>query len=248
MELALLDFDNTLTTNEGIILNETINDIKKYVINNKICIISNSSFNELNEFKNKNNLDISFYSLSNMKGLILNEILESELNYNLINDLFLKFKDYIYTAWSNDLLNSYIYNYQERLNFLYPKEKRIIINNLEKNINYIIIAINIGIYDEFYEYLNELNLGYEIIAKDLKRNIVKIFDKNFYNDIIFKKIIKSFNSDFTIGIGDSLDNLKFIDLCDEKIAMKDSILATKIKKTTKYDNNHNGCLDYLINR
>lgn len=248
MELALLDFDNTLTNSNGVLLDETIQDIKKYTKENKICIISNSTYNELLKIKNDNLLDISFYSLSNNMGLIDNKLVKSDLDYHLINEIINNFKDFIYTLWANDSSNSFIYNYQDRLSFFYPKENRIIINEFIKNIPSISIAINIGCYDEFYSFIEKLNLGYEIIAKDSKRNIVKIFNLDHQKNVLFNKIINYFKPDKTIGIGDGIDNLSFINLCDEKIAMKDSILAKELKKTTTKTNDFNGCLDYLINR
>ena len=248
MELALLDFDNTLTNSNGKLLEETIKDIKKYTKDNKICIFSNSTYNELLKIKNDNLLDLSFYSLSNYMGIIDNKLLKSNIDHNQINDLINKFKDYIYTIWATDSINSFIYNFQERLSFFYPKEERLIIEKFNKDIPSISIAINIGCYDEFYEYLKNINLGYEIIAKDQKRNIVRIFEHKFQKEIIFNKIINYFKPEKTIGIGDGIDNLSFINLCDEKVAMKDSLLADKIKKTTNKTNDFNGCLDYLINR
>ena len=247
MELALLDFDNTLTNSSSIVLDETIKDMKTYLTNNKICIISNSSFNELNDFKNKNNLNLSFFSLKDLMGIIDEKEFNSLIDYNIINNIIKKFENYIYTAWSTNSKNSYIYNFQDRLNLFYPKENKIIFNELNINLPTIYIAINIGCYDEFYSYLDSINLGYEIIAKDLKRNIVKIFNNDFKKEFVFKKIINYFNLK-TIGIGDNIDNLDFINLCDEKVSMKNSNLSNIIKKTTNYDLDNNGCLEYLINR
>ncbi len=248
MELALLDFDNTLTDSMGKLLENTIIDIKQYTEKNKICIISNSAFNELNKIKNEYDLDISFYSLSGLMGILDNELIKSNILKENINNIILKFKDFIYTAWTSNSINSFIYNFQDRLSFFYPKEERKIVNEFSEDVPSLTIAINIGCYDEFYQYLDELNLGYEMIAADLKRNIVRIFDKEFQKELVFNKIINYFKPEKTIGIGDGIDNLAFINLCDEKVAIKDSILATKIKKTTNLDNNHNGCLEYLINR
>ncbi len=87
MELALLDFDNTLTNSSSIVLDETIKDMKTYLTNNKICIISNSSFNELNDFKNKNNLNLSFYSLKDLMGIIDEKEFNSLIDYNIINNI-----------------------------------------------------------------------------------------------------------------------------------------------------------------
>ncbi len=248
MELALLDFDNTLTNSSSIVLKETILDIKKYTIDNKICIISNSSFNFLNEFKNNNLLNISFYSIKDSMGILDDKIIKSNISYLILNEILNKFSNSIYTGWTTNSINSYIYNYQDRLNFFYPLEKRIIIDKFDIDLPSFNFAININLKDEFINYLNEKNLGYEIIASDLKRIIIKIFAKDFNNLIIFKKIIKYFNPDITIGIGDSIENLSFINLCDEKIAMLNSNLAAKLKKTTKYDNDHNGCLRFLLNQ
>lgn len=245
MILALVDLDNTLTTSNGLILEETIKDINEFNKKNKLVIISTSYFNEIDNLLKKYGLKIDFYSISNNIGLIDNKIYKG--NINLLNELIDKFDDAIYTLWSNDINNTYVYKYQDRLAFFYPKGNLIKLDSFNVNLPNIFIAISNDNIDNFINYINNNELNYNIIAKDLKRHIIRISPKNYSEFDFYKFIINKYKNYKTVGIGDSSSNLDFINLCELKIAMKNSELEEKLKIKTPLDNNSNGALNYLIN-
>ena len=245
MILALVDLDNTLTTSNGLILEETIKDINEFNKKNKLVIISTSYFNEIDNLLKKNGLEIDFYSISNNIGLIDNEIYKG--NINLLNELIDKFDDAIYTLWSNDINNTYVYKYQDRLAFFYPKGNLIKLDCFNVNLPNIFVAISNDNIDSFINYINNNELNYNIIAKDLKRHIIRISPKNYSEFDFYKFIINKYKNYNTVGIGDSSSNLDFINLCNLKVAMKNSELEEKLEIKTPLDNNSNGALNYLIN-
>ncbi len=245
MILALVDLDNTLTTSNGLILEETIKDINEFNKKNKLVIISTSYFNEIDNLLKKYGLEIDFYSISNNIGLIDNEIYKG--NINLLNELIDKFDDAIYTLWSNDINNTYVYKYQDRLAFFYPKGNLIKLDSFNVNLPNIFVAISNDNIDSFINYINNNELNYNIIAKDLKRHIIRISPKNYSEFDFYKFIINKYKNYKIIGIGDSSSNLDFINLCNLKVAMKNSELEEKLEIKTPLDNNSNGALNYLIN-
>lgn len=245
MILALVDLDNTLTTSNGLILEETIKDINEFNNKNKLVIISTSYFNEIDNLLKKYGLEIDFYSISNNIGLIDNKIYKG--NINLLNELIDKFDDAIYTLWSNDINNTYVYKYQDRLAFFYPKGNLIKLDSFNVNLPNIFIAISNDNIDNFINYINNNELNYNIIAKDLKRHIIRISPKNYSEFDFYKFIINKYKNYKTVGIGDSSSNLDFINLCNLKVAMKNSELEEKLEIKTPLDNNSNGALNYLIN-
>lgn len=245
MILALVDLDNTLTTSNGLILEETTKDINEFNNKNKLVIISTSYFNEIDNLLKKYGLEIDFYSISNNIGLIDNEIYKG--NINLLNELIDKFDDAIYTLWSNDINNTYVYKYQDRLAFFYPKGNLIKLDSFNVNLPNIFIAISNDNIDNFINYINNNELNYNIIAKDLKRHIIRISPKNYSEFDFYKFIINKYKNYKIVGIGDSSSNLDFINLCNLKVAMKNSELEERLEIKTPLDNNSNGALNYLIN-
>ncbi len=247
MYLALVDLDNTLTTNEGIILNETIKDIIEFNKNNKLIIISTSYFNDINNILIKNNIKIDFYSISNNIGFIDNSFFKGAIKPSLLNSLLNNFDNDIYTLWSNDINNTYVYKYQDRLAFFYPKGNLIKIDKFNNDQANIFVAIANENIDNFINYINDNNLYYVITAKDSKRHIIRIAPKNYSELDFYEFIINKYKDYKTIGIGDSISNLDFINLCDIKVAMKNSELEKELKIKTPQNNNSNGALNYLIN-
>ena len=245
MYLALVDLDNTLTTKNGIILDETISDINLFNRTNKLIIISTSYYIEIDNLLKKYGIKTDFYSISNNIGFIDNKLFKGSIS--ILNDLINQFDNDIYTLWSNDINNTYVYKYQERLQFFYPKGNLIKIDSFNINLPNIFIAISNDNIDNFINYINNNELNYNIIAKDSKRHIIRISPKNYSEFDFYKYIIDEYKNYKTVGIGDSSSNLDFINLCDIKVAMKTSELEEKLEIKTPLDNNSNGALNYLIN-
>ncbi len=245
MYLALVDLDNTLTMSNGIILDETINDINKFNKENKLIIISTSYYNQIDDLLKKYGIKTDFYSISNNIGFIDNKLFIGSIN--ILDDLISKFDDDIYTLWSNDINNTYVYKYQDRLQFFYPKGNLIKLETFDINLPNIFIAISNDNIDNFINYINNNKLNYNIIAKDSKRHIIRIAPKGYSEFDFYKFIINEYKDYKTVGIGDSSSNLDFINLCDIKVAIKNSELESKLEIKTPLDNNSNGALNYLIN-
>ena len=247
MFLAILDYDHTLTTNDGVLLDKTIMDINKFVLKNKLCILSEATFNELNEIIESHDLNCDFFSISSAKGKINNKLIFSSLNHNDLNFIINKYNNELYTAFFEDDNNSYVIKYQERLDLLYPKKNRQIITNISEDINSIIIAMNNINLENFYKDLDDLNLDYIILAKDKNRNLVKISSNKYSKKSKIVYLLKDIYKDCrTIGVSDSINDLDFVSLCDIKIAMKKSELESKLSITTDLDNSLNGCMDKLF--
>ena len=245
MFLALVDLDNTLTCSNGVILDETIKDINEFNRTNKLIIISTSYYSEIDNLLQKYGIKTDFYSISNNIGFINNKLFKGSIN--ILNDLIDKFDDNIYTLWSNDINNTYVYKYQDRLQFFYPKGNLIKVDNFNIDLANIFIAISNDNIDNFINYINNNELNYNILAADSKRPIIRISPKNYSEFDFYKYIINEYKNYQTVGIGDSTSNLDFINLCDIKVAMKNSELESKLEIKTPLDNNSNGALNYLIN-
>ena len=243
--LCLMDFDNTLNTNNEFDL-ETKNLLNSYLKNNKLCIISESSYNELYEFINKLNIKCDLYSTSDMKYNINGNIYESSFNNNILDEIINKFDDSIYTLYLKSNNQYYVYKYQERLELLYPKGYKML-NDISDNINFIVVALNINYKDEFIKYININNLFYDILGEDKNRILIRIKKDNFNKNDAYNLLINNYKNYITLGITDSYFDYEMIKNCDIKIAMING--DNKIKEIadyiTEYDNNSFGAIKIL---
>ena len=159
--IFISDFDNTLTNSKGTLEQNTIIDIKK--LNGNLVILTYKQYDKMLEIIEDNNISCDFFCVTSQKGIINNMLIESKIDHKLINKLLLNFSKYIYTAYTTDINNPYVINYQERLNSIYPNNYQIT-KFLNSNITSIIFAINHPHHTEFYNALNDLNLEYKILA------------------------------------------------------------------------------------
>lgn len=243
--IFISDFENTLTNTRGILTTKTINDIKK--LNNKLFIITYSTYDEISNIIRKNSLNCDFFSIISQMGMINNKLESNKINHKILNTIIDEFSDYIYTAYTTDPLYSIVINFQERLTTLYPKNF-LEVEVLEKDVANIIIAINHPHHTSLYEALEYNNLSYKILASDSKRDIVLISKTTYSKADIAKMIKKTYNSYSTVGIGDSESDFEFIRHCDIKLAMKnaDEELKKLCDKTTELDCDNNGCMYELL--
>ena len=234
--LCISDFEGTLIKKDGSISLNTINIINEFINNNKFIIISESSINELFNFINKYNLNVDIASVSDGIIYINNKEIKNELEAKIINNIINKFNEDIYTAYTNDI----IYNYQERLINLYPKDYKI--SNLFNSSSYINIVININKNDDFLDFLNNNNLSYRLIGKDKNRAFYNI-KKSFNNKLdIYNYVINYYKNYKTIGISDSYNDIDLLNKCDIAYAMKnsDELLKNNIKNITLDTNEKDG--------
>lgn len=246
--LIFADYDNTLAINGNLSI-KTINGILEITKNNKLCILSFSSFDDIINILNQNNINCDFFSFSSNKGIINNKTIINNISFEIINDLFNKFNPFIYTFYAQNEEKTYIKNYQERLSIMYPKKNQEIINKLDKDIESAFFAISIEESDNFNETVKKLGLDVLVIACDKLRELA-IIKKNNLNKADIIDLCKMIYPNYkTIGIADSYDDFEFIKLCDIKIAMKNGDL--KLKKecdiTTSDTCSDDGCITALLN-
>lgn len=238
--LCISDFDGTLIKKDKTISNYTKEIIDLFTINNNFIIVSNSSFDELLKFKNDYNLNIDLFSMSDNKLLINNEIKNYIIEAKKINILITLFKDDIYTAYNDKI----IYNYQERLISLYPKNY--IISDKFDDSSFINIAINISKKDDFIDFLNANELYADLIGEDKNRAFfnIKLINKSRAFDIIKEYYINK----KTIGFSDSYSDFDIINKCDIKICMEngDNLLKKNVDYITS-SNSDDGVAIFLNN-
>ncbi len=234
--LCISDFEGTLIKDNKTISDYTIDILNNFTINNNFVILSNSSIKELIDFKNKYNLNIDIFSVSEGIFIINNKEIKYMINHGDINNLIILFKDYIYTAYTNDV----IYNYQERLKNLYPKEYKIC--DKFNDSTYLNIAIDIKIDNDFTSFLVKNGLSYNCIGKDKNRAFYNI--KNSFNNKldIYNYVINYYKNYKTIGISDSYNDIDLLNKCDIAYAMKnsDELLKNNIKNITLDTNEKDG--------
>ena len=238
--LCISDFDGTLIKKDKTISNYTKEIIDLFTKSNNFIIISSSSFDELLSFKNQYDLNIDLFSISDCKLSINNQLYTYQIESKKINILITLFKDYIYTAYNDKT----IYNYQERLQFIYPK--KYIISDKFEDSSFINIAININKKDDFLSFLEANELYADLIGEDKNRAFfsVKMVNKSKAYDII----INYYENKKTIGFSDSYSDFNIINKCDIKVAMENA--DDNLKQNSDYitsSNNEDGVAKILDN-
>ena len=243
MYIVFFDFDQTFK-NPNIISEKDINFFNSFLKDNKAVILSEASITELINYTKSYHFNMDLFSISNQ---ILYE--DGIYNYELIDEKIIseietKFNDDIYTAYGEGINTTYIFKYQERLKPIYPPER---INS--KSLTSINVVIYNQKYDEFRDYLDKHNLSYVVVAKDLKKAILRIQKTNFTKDKIVELYKIKYPNNIYVGISDSINDLKFIEKCDIKIAMKnaDDELKKHVDIITNYNYNESGAIKILDN-
>lgn len=239
--LCISDFEGTLIKDNKTISDYTIDILNNFTINNNFVILSNSSIKELIDFKNKYNLNIDIFSVSEGIFIINNKEIKYMINHGDINNLIILFKDYIYTAYTNDV----IYNYQERLKNLYPKKYKIC--DKFNDSTYLNIAIDIKIDNDFTSFLDKNGLSYNCIGKDKNRAFYNIKNTIKNKDDCYEILINYYKNKKTIGLADSYSDLALLKKCDISVSMKngDNKLKENTDYITDYDNNNDGLALFL---
>ncbi len=242
--VVLMDFDGTLVNDNKEIRNDHLNILKNFLLNNKICIVSSEPYQSLLNFKNKYNLNIDIFSSSSGISTINGETIINNLPSSVINLLFETFENSIYTAYGESLDKSFVYNYQERLEALYPKQNRETITYLEYDVSSFTFAISNTITNEFIELLNQLNIDYKIIAQDKNRDIFQIYRNNISKVDAYYLIKKAYPNKKIVGISDSYYDFDMMEKCDIKVAMinGDDKLKFNCDCVTQASNNEGGAI------
>ena len=249
MYSILCDFDGTLVKDDGQLEDSYVDTLRDICNNNHFFISSSSTFNDLLNFKNKYNLNISIFSLSSNIMMIDNEIIYKGIPNEIIKTLINLFNRNIYTAYSESENDTLIYRYQERLDFFYPKLNRKIITTVDTDRPSFTFAISNDASDKFYQKIKSLNLGYKSLGKEKSRELIIIYLKPISKSDIYYYIKNKYGDEKIIGISDSIFDYDMFEKCDIKIAMlnSDQELKNRSDIITEYDNNNSGAIKALYN-
>ena len=246
----LTDFEGTLITDKGILNDMDLLRLRDILASgNHICIVSNTSFDQLKEFKTKYSLNIDILSIMSGVAEINNKILKNKIPAFILNKIYEEFNEYIYTAWASDDEKTYIYKFQDRLDPLYPKSNREIVNDFNVEVPSAIIAISKEIADKFNDYINQLGILILPLGGDSNRSLFRIYRGSSTKADSYYLMKNAYNDEKIIGASDSFVDYDMIEKCDIKIAMKngDQKLKDAADFITEYDNNEGGLIKLLDN-
>lgn len=246
MYTLIYDFEGTFKNPSGL-SKEAIKILNKFLKNkeNKILIVSDSTLDELLHYLKDYNLDIELYSVSSLsfyknKNVEYNLITKDIITY--INDLY---KDDIYTAYGEGITASYIYSYQNRLDAIYPKKRKMKLADL----SYYIIAINKDKKLEIIKTIKDLNLAYDLLGDDPNRCLIRIKKYGLTKKDVALNYKKESPNNILIGFSDSYHDIDFLNVCNVKVAMKNAKweLTSVCDYITDEDENHDGAIKILNN-
>ncbi len=247
MYSILLDFDGTLIRSDGTIENNDVNLFKRIIEENNVCVVSSSSFNSLQKFKNKYKLNIDIVSTSSGVALINNKTITNLIPKIIINTLINEFNDYIYTAFGEYNEKAFIFKYHDRIKLLYPKKESYISDQLEFDVASITFVIKKTKAGQFINKIETLELNYRIISSDRYRDVISIFRDSVSKSDAYYLLKDEYVNQKIIGVSDSYYDIDMISKCDIKVAMQnaDSKLKEIADYVTVYDNDNGGAIKLL---
>lgn len=247
MYSILLDFDGTLIRSDGTIENNDVNLFKRIIEENNVCVVSSSSFNSLQKFKNKYKLNIDIVSTSSGVALINNKTITNLIPKIIINTLINEFNDYIYTAFGEYNEKAFIFKYHDKIKLLYPKKESYISNQLEFDVASITFVIKKTKAGQFINKIETLELNYRIISSDRYRDVISIFRDSVSKSDAYYLLKDEYVNQKIIGVSDSYYDIDMISKCDIKVAMQnaDSKLKEIADYVTVYDNDNGGAIKLL---
>ena len=247
MYSILLDFDGTLIRSDGTIENNDVILFKRIIEENNVCVVSSSSFNSLQKFKNKYKLNIDIVSTSSGIAVINNKTITNLIPKIIINTLINEFNDYIYTAFGEYNEKAFIFKYHDRIKLLYPKKESYISNQLEFDVASITFVIKKTKAGQFINKIETLELNYRIISSDRYRDVISIFRDSVSKSDAYYLLKDEYVNQKIIGVSDSYYDIDMISKCDIKVAMQnaDSKLKEIADYVTVYDNDNGGAIKLL---
>ena len=247
MYSILLDFDGTLIRSDGTIEYNDVNLFKKIIEENNVCVVSSSSFNSLQKFKNKYKLNIDIVSTSSGVALINNKTITNLIPKIIINTLINEFNDYIYTAFGEYNEKAFIFKYHDRIKLLYPKKESYISDQLEFDVASITFVIKKTKAGQFINKIETLELNYRIISSDRYRDVISIFRDSVSKSDAYYLLKDEYVNQKIIGVSDSYYDIDMISKCDIKVAMQnaDSKLKEIADYVTVFDNDNGGAIKLL---
>ena len=241
MYTLVYDFDGTFKNPTGI-SNEAIEILKNFMKNkdNRILIVSESPIDDLIEYVKKIPVRIDLFSISSSAFVYNEKLMYEVVSKKFIENVNKKFKDDIYTAYGGGINTNYIYSYQKRLEAIYPKKYDTTITDL----SYYIVAIKTEKKDELINYIVENNLSYDSLGTDPNRSLIRIKHHHFNKKEAVLRYKKESPNNILIGFSDSSYDLPLLDICNVKVAMKNSSWSLKAKADyiTEEDENFDGAI------
>lgn len=247
MYSILLDFDGTLIRSDGTIEENDIISFKKIIEENNVCVVSSSSYNSLQKFKNKYKLNIDIVSTSSGVALINGKTITNLIPKIIINTLIDEFNDYIYTAFGEYNEKAFIFKYHDRIKLLYPKKESYIADRLEFDVASITFVIKRTKAQQFINKIETLELNYRIISSDRYRDVISIFRDSVSKSDAYYLLRDEYINQKIIGVSDSYYDIDMISKCDIKVAMQnaDSKLKEIADYVTVFDNDNGGAIKLL---
>ncbi len=248
MYYCFMDFDGTLTSNFRNLNQMEKEILNNYLKNNELCIITEEKYEIIKDYLKNNGISCDIAAIGSNTLLFKNEIIKPSIEYDKVIRIYKLAKNDIYTAYFEYDNRTEIINYQERLEPLYPKINREIVEFPSGECNSIFIAISIILKNSLIDLLNNINLSYVSYGEDKNRIILKISSSFTKKEDIFDYLGNYLKNKKTIGISDSSHDIPIIDKCDIKLAMKngDKIIKNKYQNTI-YDCDNSGALLELKN-
>ncbi|MCR5113642.1 MAG: HAD hydrolase family protein [Acholeplasmatales bacterium] len=246
----LSDFEGTLITDNGSIKESDLFTLRDLIREgNHICIVSSASFDRLKEFKIKYSINIDILSIISGVAEVNGKIYQNKIPAYVLERIYDEFHKFIYTAWASDDENTYIYNFQERLDPLYPKANRVICDKFGIEVPAAIIAIAKEKADQFHDFVNDIGILVMPLGGDTNRSLFRIYRGSSSKADAYYLMKNAYNDTKTIGATDSIVDLDMLKKCDIKIAMKngDPEIKDAADYVTEYDNNEGGLIKLLDN-
>lgn len=244
MKLVISDLDGTLEMNNNI-GDITVKLINEFTKENKFCIVTDSTYNEIKLLVKNYNLDCDYYSTFDGSYNINNKEFINLINKDLINNFIETFEDSIYTSFNNEE-NSTIFKFQERLKAFYPKTYNIG-KYISKDTKSYMVSFNVKNKIDVINYLKSNNLTYSIYGEDKNRVLLNITSIKLTKENSVSILKSVYKPDVTIGITDSFSDYPMLELCDIKIAMKngDDELKEKVDYITSLPAINDGAMLFI---
>ena len=138
-----MDFDGTLTSNFRNLNQMEKEILNNYLKNNELCIITEEKYEIIKDYLTNNGISCDIAAIGSNTLLFKNKIIKPSIEYDKVISIYKLAKNDIYTAYFEYDNRIEIINYQERLEPLYPKINREIVEFPSGECNSIFIAISI---------------------------------------------------------------------------------------------------------
>ncbi len=243
--LILCDVDGTLLRNDNTVSIDTISYINELSLRHYFCLVTSSSYQKILPLYNQ--LGLKTHMVCKNGGLIINPVTTEKivhvLTKNEILNHFNNLKDVISSMFYKCESNAFCYNFDERYKIIMNIPNTVTINNGDFNNLNLADSTNLYIITEpkysntIESYFLKLDLLVDCIGKDQKRAIYVITHKMAVKEKCIDFFNNTYSFDKIIGFGDTTQDVKLLEKCDEGFLMKNSsVKNSKLKQTTSTNN------------